>query len=405
MRIDLSELDRDNSREFLDYFNAALRSKSGIPFPTSGSAGFTEEGYEAKLDDWIITSDGGSIAVTWKILLEPDGSAVSIDVVSDSDVQPEIWEPNASKFISEILVSVLSGRKEHFFRRRHFAAISGSNLPGEYWLPGYRFAPQFPDDDSSLINAERYLVIDQEIEAIDSWHVNELADERSAIASAHLSLITDVGIYKPNQEHKWFISREEGGIGQSRESTQQLDFKVPDQMPEKGELCEHVKFEGSVFEYEMAANNKFTCPQETRTILRGLNNANPAFRSAFDNCSMLYQLALTIGRYHPTVRISYECASVDAVVQVLSDEYASFSDFVRKNIDEDVESLLDTIHGSIRSAHWHGGQFALGETDHRQDSLTNPQGLIRFNLIRESHRVIRTAIFNWVMKQIGDDHA
>ena len=84
------------------------------------------------------------------------------------------------------------------------------------------------------------------------------------------------------------------------------------------------------------------------------------------------QLALTIGRYHPTVKLSYEYASVNALAQVLSDEYrGSFSNFVRNNIDEDEDSLLNFIHERVRSAHWHGGEFALGEIDYRKDYLTN----------------------------------
>jgi hypothetical protein len=404
MRRDLSELNQELSKEFLDYFNAALRSKNNIPLPPSGSGRFTELGYEACLDDYIDGTEGGKVSVTWKILLTPDGSAISIEAVSGADIEKESWEQKAEEFIGSILISVLSGKKQTFFRRSHFAAISGSNLNGEYWLPGYRFAPQFPDDDSHLINAERYLVIDQEIKAVDSLHADELADERAALASAHLSLMTDVGLYKPMHEHKWFLKREEGEFKQYRESTQLIDFNIPEKMPKKGEECQGVKFEGSVFQHERAANNEFRCPEETRKILRGLSAANPAKKSAFDKCALLYQLGLTIGRYYPTVRTSYEYASINAIVQELSKEYSGVSDFIRKNISENVESLLDYMHSRIRSAHWHGGEFVLGGTDHRMDFLTNPAEHVRFNIIRTAHRVIRTSIFNWVMREIADNN-
>jgi len=404
MKRDLSELNQEMSKEFLDYFNAALRSKNNIPFPPSGSGSFTELGYEACLSDHIEGTEGEKVPVTWRVLLNPDGSAISVEAVSEPDVNNDHWEPIAHEFIGDILVSILSGKKQTFFKRRHFAAISGSNLNGEYWLPGLRFAPQFPDDDSHLITAERYLVIDQEIEAIDSLHADELADERAALSSAHLSLITDVGLYKPIHECKWFLKHEEGEIKQYRESTQHFDLNIPESIPRKGELCDLVKFEGSVFQHERAGNNNFRCPEETRKILRGLLTANPAKKSAFDKCALLYQLALTIGRYHPTVRISYEYASIDAIVQELSKEYSSVSDFIRRNISENVEDLLDYMHSRIRSAHWHGGEFALGETDHRRDFLTNPEGHIRFNIIRKAHRIIRISIFTWVMREIADNN-
>lgn len=401
MKRDLSELDIDKSKEFLDYFNAALRSKNNIPFPPSGSGKFTHQKYEAYLTDWIDTIDGGKLSVSWRILLNLDGSAISVEAIADTEISSEKWEPIAHDFIGAILVSVLSGKKQTFFKRRHFSALSGSNLNGEYWLPGYRFAPQFPEDDSYLINSERYLVIDQEIEAIDSWHADELADERAALASAHLSLITDVGIQKPVHEYKWFL-KNDGELEQSRESTRHIDLNRPTEIPKKGTICQGVMFEGSVFEHEMAANNEFRCPTETRRLLRGLKKSNPAIQSSFDKCSLLYQLALTIGRYHPTVRISYEYASIDAIAQESSNEYTGFSDFIRKNLDENVDEFLDYIHSRIRSAHWHGGEFALGETSHRSDFLTNPEGHIRFNVIREAHRIIRTSIFNWAMREIAD---
>lgn len=400
MKRDLKELDKEKSKDFLDYFNAALRSKSPIPFP-SGSSHFTELGYEACIDDWLDTSDGRKVSITWKILLEADGSAISIEAISAPTIEQDLWEHNAHEFIGNILVAVLSGEKQSYFKRRHFAAISGSNLAGEYWLPGYRFAPQFPVDDSQLVFSERYLVIDQEISAIDSWHADELADERAALAAAHLSLITDVGVYKPIHEYRWFLKNENGEFKQHRESTHHVDLAVPARMPKKGELCQPCRFEGTVFDHEIMANNKFRCPSETRKILRGLTNANPAKKSAFDKCALLYQLALTIGRYHPTVRLSYEYASINAIAQELAGEYTGFSDFVRRNISEDSDSLLEYIHTRIRSAHWHGGEFALGETDHRRYCLTNPAGIIRFNVIYEAHRVMRTALFNWIMRDIA----
>lgn len=404
MKIDLTQLDIESSREFLEYFYAALRAKSGMPFSHPGSSRFSGEGYLANLDDWLLTVGGEKVSITWQILLTPEGSAISVEALANEEIPQERWDSIASKFVSDILVSVVSGKKEKFFKRRHFSAISGSNLSGEYWLSGYRFAPQFPDDESRMISAERYLVIDQEIEAIDTWHADELADERAAMAAAHLSLITDIGITKPIHEYRWFLKSEDKEIVQFRESTQHIDLNVPVQMPSKGQLSELTTFEGSVFDHERYANNEFHCPTETRRILRGLRKANPAYKSAFNNCSMLYQLALTIGRYHPTVRISYECAAIDAIVQEFTNDYRGFSDYVRRNIDEDVDDLLEIIHGKVRSAHWHGGQFALGETDYRRDSLTHPQKHLRFHLIREAHRVIRHSIFNWVMTEIAADN-
>lgn len=88
----------------------------------------------------------------------------------------------------------------------------------------------------------------------------------------------------------------------------------------------------------------------------------------------------------------------------MNNQYSGFSNFIRENLEEDVNSLLEYIHSRIRSAHWHGGEFALGETDYRRDFLTNPEGHIKFNVFREAHRVIRTSIFNWVIREIADNN-
>lgn len=402
MRIDLASLNAATSKEFLDYFNAALRSKGDSPFGSSGSGQFTEQGYQASLDDWIQTTDGGGIRIAWTLQFDANGNISSIEAVPKAEAPEETWAGTAQAFVSAILVSVLSSKKTRYFKRRHFSAIAGSDLSGEYWLPGYRFAPQFADDDSHLINSERYLVIDMEVDAVDSMHADELADERAGLAAAHLSFITDVGISKPTHEQRWFLTRENGELKQHRESTQHIDLAVPSQMPGKNELCKCVQFSGSVFDHEKYANSPFSCPIETRQILRGLESSQPDLRSAFNKCSLLYQLGLTIGRYLPTVRISYEYAAVNAVVQELGGNYSGFSDFVRKNCPgENVDDLLEYVHSRIRSAHWHGGEFALGETSHRRDFLTNPEGHVRFSISRAAHRVIRTALCTWVMREIA----
>jgi hypothetical protein len=402
MRIDLNSLDAAKSKEFLDYFNAALRSKGDMPLGPSGSGQFTEQGYQANLDDWIKTSDGGSTGVAWTLQFDNAGKLASIEVMPKAAAAEETWGGAAQAFVNEILVAVLSSKKTLHFKRRHFSAFIGANLSGEYWLPGYRFAPQFVDDDSHLLNSERYLVIDMEVDSVDSMHADELADERAGLAAAHLSFITDVGLSKPVHEQRWFLTHENGEIKQHRESTQHIDLAIPSRMPSKNELCKSVQFSGSVFDSEKYANSPFSCPSETRQILRGLETAQPNLKSAFNKCALLYQLALTIGRYHPTVRISYEYAAVNAIAQELGGNYSGFSDFVRKNSPgENVDSLLEYIHSRIRSAHWHGGEFALGETSHRRDFLTNPEGHVRFNISRAAHRVIRTALFNWVIREIA----
>jgi hypothetical protein len=97
--------------------------------PPTGSGHFTASGYEALLSDWIETIDGGGVEVTWKVLLKSDGTAVSVEAECNSEVSSHQWEPKASEFVRDILVSILSGKKSIFFKRRHFAAIFGFDQP------------------------------------------------------------------------------------------------------------------------------------------------------------------------------------------------------------------------------------------------------------------------------------
>ena len=56
MKRDLSDLNAEQSRVFLDYFNAKLREKHGLPFGTEGEGRLVDSVYEADLSDWLSTT-------------------------------------------------------------------------------------------------------------------------------------------------------------------------------------------------------------------------------------------------------------------------------------------------------------------------------------------------------------
>jgi hypothetical protein len=394
----LTELNQEQSLEFIEYFNAALRRGSESGLGSGASAKYTVDGYEVLRQSFLVNKEGEKCLISWRLLIDSDNRVISVDTIDNL----QEWESYAEQFIGDILFSVLSGKKEFFFRRNYYAVINGSNLMGENWLPHFRFAPQFPDDDSKIANAERLFVIDQEIRAVDEFHAHQLANERSSIAAARLSLILDIGLYQPIHELRWFIKRDEQGkLSQERASTQHIDINCPYEMPSKNTICKTTTFKGSVFDSTQYIGTDLYCPTETRKILKGLDNVKPEVRTAFDKCARLYQLALTIGRNHPTVRLSYECAAIDAIQQELGKKYKGFSDFVRCQLDEDVDYILDFIHSKVRSAHWHGGNFELGETDFNRD-ISNPQDIVRWNIRLKAHAIFRKAIFTWILREIGD---
>ena len=190
MQRDLSDLTKEQSDLFLDQFHGALRRRTGLLFEGEGSAGFRDGIFESELTGPMETQAGVRILVTWRLRQLPDGRLISIEATgSDSGQEIEI-----QAFVGDVLTAVLSNKSREFAIRRFFRAVHHANLNGEYWIGGFRFAPLYPDDASSLINADRMLVVDQKVEAVDQAHANEMADERAGLAGAQLTLLTGVGL-------------------------------------------------------------------------------------------------------------------------------------------------------------------------------------------------------------------
>lgn len=402
MKRDLTDLNREQSDKFFDYFRAKLRAQDRFLSEPTGSGRFIDDKYEVDLTSDLTLDDGTKTEIIWTLLFDRNSKIISISVEAEQNKN----ELAAVNFIADTLQKALSEKREIFFVRSYFGIISDSNLVGEYWLSGIRFAPLFPEDNSKLTDSERILVFDQNIEAIDETHAKELAKRQSTIYSAYMSLILDCGLYKPTNEYRYlFPTQPIEKRTPKREKTGFVDYDRPISMPEKNQLCKCEKFSGSVYDSIKFLGRDLKCPIETRKILKGIQQLDSNKKEAIDKCALLYQLALTLGRDHPTVKIAYEYASIDAITKRLGkEEYTGFSDFVKKNLDsienQKIQSLLNYIHEKVRSAHWHSGEFTLGELDHRSDFLTNPELHIRSDNTRQAHNIMRTAIFNWILSEI-----
>ncbi len=391
-------LSTDQSKLFIKYFNAAMRDPELGLMRSNGSGRFENGKYINEIAVDFHYNDK-KIFVVWKIIFNSDGSLISIENLNADDSSQE-YELLLSQFINDILQNVLNKNKKTFFKRTHYSIISGSNLIGEFWLPGFRFAPLFPEDDSKIIYAERFVVIDQNIEAIDNEHANEVASGSASIYSAILSFILDIGIELPTHQELYFLNKDNGNYFMERKSTQLIDPNNIDRLPSKGEICPLGSYDGSVFDKYRPVGSILVCPKETRKIIRGMTSATEFKKEAFFRSCLLYQLAVNIGRKYPTVKLSYETAAVETIVKSNLSEYKSFTDFMTKYAGEN-RSLYDLIYSKIRSAHWHSGIFTLGEYDFNRDFIGNSDGLIKFNIIDQSHQLLRKAILNWVNEEIN----
>jgi len=400
------DLTKEQCSIFQEYLHAAIRKLTGFPFGPNGNAGYRSDGcYEiSMLID--IPVESTLIPLELVMAIEPDGSLKKVEFFAQSEgIEDSVWNVHASNFITCVLASALSKSLTRFFMRSIFCRI-GSDLDGEYWLPGFRIAPAMPENEQSyLYNAERYLYIDQEVNAIDQMHASDIASERALLYSARLSLILDTGLHKPPNGMKWFL--EDKGNEGLVSKLEHLGFKFPtfpERMPEKGVDCRLGKFDTSIFDKHQNSHGLLMCPRETRTILRGINNCKPNIREAFDSCAKLYQISLNAGRGFPTIRLAYQVGAIESITQNVPN-YKGFSDFIRKEYpihDDSHDSFLEHLYSAIRSAHFHGGSFPLGEFDSKGRSwgISNKNELDNWNTDIYASKLMRQSIVHWIRREI-----
>jgi len=184
-----------------------------------------------------------------------------------------------------------------------------------------------------------------------------------------------------------------------RKSNQLIDSQMLESLPRKGQVCQLGEYKNSVFNSTRFLNQTLVCPLETRKLIKGIESSDEEIKNSFIRSCLLYQLAGNIGRYHPTVQIAYECASVEAIVKSNVKEYISFSDFMLKYAGDNKE-LYDVIYSKIRSAHWHSGEFSLGDFNFSNEFILNPSKHVTFKVIRLAHEQMRKAILFWLKEKI-----
>jgi len=400
------DLTKEKCDVFQEYLHAAIRKLTGSPFGPPGSSGYKSDGRYVITMSIDLPVESEVIAIQLIMAIEPDGSLKKVEFHSTADdMDDSKWNIYAANFITGVVTSAFSKNLSHVFIRSTFCWI-GCDLDGEYWLPGFRFAPATPKNEQSyLINAERYLYIDQEVDAIDQMHARDIASERALQYSARLSLILNRGLYKPPRGMKWFLEKNgsEGFVSR----LEHLGFNSPpwpDKMPEKDVECRLGKYESSIFSEHQNSHGLLMCPKETRKILRGLNNCTPDIREAFDSCARLYQISLTAGREFPTIRLAYQVGAVESITQKVTG-YACFSDFIKKEFpihDDSLDAFLERLYRAIRSAHFHGGSFPLGEFETKKIGwgIGNRNDHDNWNTDMLASKLIRQSIVHWIHKEI-----
>jgi hypothetical protein len=153
MEIELNLPRGERQQGFVDYLNIELRKRIAS---FSGSAGINEEGLLESLITGPFPIDQSLIQLTWRLTKDSKGTLLKLTIENtDSSVTEGNWETVVYKFVTPILVTALAKKRRKVFCRTIFYYI-GPQLDGEYWLPGYRFAPAYPEDpEPYLVNGER----------------------------------------------------------------------------------------------------------------------------------------------------------------------------------------------------------------------------------------------------------
>jgi len=406
MKVPLNIRDGQKQRDFLDYLNSALRER--MP-NLRGGAGRDESGNFVSTIYGAFQIDQDKISLSWRIKKDPAGVLVDLEVESLYEDVPETkWHTAAYEFITSVLATALADSRRTFFRRNLFFYF-GPQLDGEYWLPGFRFAPVLVDDPMPLLlNGERVTAIDQVVEAIDDIHASALANEAAKRIAARLSLLLNVGLSAPDHTMRWvLIQTDDGTVKESIRC--HTGYLHPDanitEMPKKGDLCPAGSYSGSLAARYRVAGELQSLPPQARKILRGIDQADPVITDAFDRGARLYHVALVCGRTFPSVGLAYRVAAVEAISKATPDA-DSFAEFMRNHVESqnNIEPMLKYLYGKARSGHFHEGVFPLGEyaTQWHGGGLMDSDSIELDALHRACYELTREAIVNWILKLVPE---
>jgi hypothetical protein len=401
--IDLSMLDPDASKSFLDYFMAELRGlRAGLPF-LSGRAGFIDNNtYETVLER--ISNIIESAEVSLKLYQKTDGKVKSIIFSkSDSTALNEDEKEKITKFVNVVLQKCLS-KSQSKYEFREIFSYYGPDLSGEYWISGYRLSPliQEKEEDRYLINAQRLVVIDQKVSGIDNHHASLIASRKGHEFISLLSLILDLAITKQPLQLVYTYDVESAPSESKRRNTGYFHSKPFLKIPKKGEEMGLGAYSGSVYDDPLRFAGHLICmPKESRKIIKYILNSPLGVRKAYLNCSKLYRLGIIFREHSRTAALSYMVSAVDALRQGL-DQKASFSEFIKKYVGNVSYEMTDFLYRNVRSAHIHAGEFLLEDYSIGGDYLVDFERNFLRSAEFSAHKIIRTAIFNSMRAYWGD---
>ena len=127
---------------------------------------------------------------------------------------------------------------------------------------------------------------------------------------------------------------------------------------------------------------------------------------AFDHGARLYQVASVVAGLFPSL-LAWRIASPrskPSVAPIRSTMGSARSCDTIWVGPKTSNRICNTAYGDIRSAHFHGGEFPLGEFDRNRafEPFMDPEKAERSMLHRWCYQVTREAIINWIASVVPD---
>lgn len=380
-------------REFLQY----LQSEFGKLGGWRSNGGYGTDGAFVEQLDVSIDAGGKRVPTSWTFKWNPDGSLAPVEILA-ADEEAVDWEDAAHAIIQDALAATINAQKENFIRRDQFAYI-GPNLDGEYWVSGWRVAPALPTDDADFLS-ERIVYLDHQVKAVDHSQSIGVGTVKADRIVTLLSLFMNFGLYRIPMEKRWVYT------GRSESRRFQLGYRsplpYPTSMPKKGSECplgRPISIGRRDFRSSLIKDGKLHLPDDVRRLFRAFHRLNPIAQEVFFGAAALYRIALVAGRDLPTVRLSYQVAAVEALIEGSEHRQRLFVELVQKYNPGTTTEFLEYLYGNVRSAHFHAGQFPLGEYEPLEVGLfTGPVYLNRTALLMSAATLLQPVLIDWLLE-------
>ena len=346
----------DKARIFLDYLCASIEKRGSYTGSGRRKTGRWEETITAH-----VTKDVSKpLDLRWRVSWNSDGSVEPVQV-SATRGAPRGWKSLALQIVNEALTSAVSGEKTKEFVRSSFVYV-GSQLDGEYNLPGFRLAPLSP---WTMLHSESVVTIDLYGEGVDRSHAMLVAHARAERIADLLSVFVGVGLYRFPSSKKWVLSPD-GDSSELRQLGYRAPRPAPTSMPTKGSECPQGRFRAvdrSQLGQVPDMDNRRRLPSDIRRLFRIVDVLPDDESERFRASAALYRISRVAGRDLPTLAMAYQIAAVDSLAGAFGGNTNSFAQFVGRWCPEVRAAEMKKVYGTIRSAHLHGGRFPGGELE------------------------------------------